>query len=252
MSEYWKSNAKHWCRFCKIYITDNKSTRNIHDSGTKHKENVERFLREQNQRGREKEAEAAKMNKQMEAIEKAAMEQYQKDIQAGLAQTSSSPASLASAGKVGAGKTGAGTSSPEASAKASKPNSASIATSGAAAKSSSEAEPSEAGSKSIARDETVGQPGEWETVEPPKPRQESERNPRKDEGGDHYVPGAEDDGGEADPEDLRSFKIEEKIYPVDSAQDEEDQDNGDGSSSVAVFKKRKAGASKPRNIRRKL
>lgn len=213
---------------------------------------MERFLREQNQRGREKEAEAAKMNKQMEAIEKAAMEQYQKDIQAGLAQTSSSPASLASAGKVGAGKTGAGTSSPEASAKASKPNSASIATSGAAAKSSSEAEPSEAGSKSIARDETVGQPGEWETVEPPKPRQESERNPRKDEGGDHYVPGAEDDGGEADPEDLRSFKIEEKIYPVDSAQDEEDQDNGDGSSSVAVFKKRKAGASKPRNIRRKL
>ncbi|CAJ0762325.1 17750_t:CDS:2, partial [Entrophospora sp. SA101] len=44
-SEYWISQKKHWCQYCKIYITDNKPSRNMHENGKKHKDNVEKFLR---------------------------------------------------------------------------------------------------------------------------------------------------------------------------------------------------------------
>ena len=103
------------------------------------------------------------------------------------------------------------------------------------------------------RDEAVGQPGEWETVEVPASRTtqnqgQEERDTKKDEGGNHYVPGADDEDEEVDPEDLRGFKIVEKTYPVEAELPGEDGED----SGAAVFKKRKAGASKPRNIRRKL
>ncbi|KAF8955789.1 WW domain binding protein 4, partial [Entomortierella lignicola] len=255
-AEYWKSNAKFWCRFCKIYITDNKSTRNIHDAGTKHKENVERFLREQNQRGRDKEAETNKMNKQMEAIEKAAMKQYQLDVEAGLVQPSGSSPTPTK-----------GAIAPSPVQKPPPPvllASSSSDTKKAATGSNSEpvAKPAaKAETKPTipvaSRDETVGQPGEWQTVEAPAPRPvskseqgENGQKKEKDEGGNHYIPGADDDEDEADPEDLRGFKIVEKTYPVEA-----DIPGGDGeteSTGAAVFKKRKGGASKPRNIRRKL
>ncbi|KAF9183335.1 hypothetical protein BGZ50_004285 [Haplosporangium sp. Z 11] len=267
-SDYWKSNAKFFCRFCKIYITDNKSvstttirnklsaafrTRNIHDSGTKHKENVERFLREQNQRSRDKETETAR----------AALKQYQLDVEAGLVQPSAS--------------------SPAAKSRKDSPASAPSATVAAESVSSkSESSPTILGSKkptastgsnsvpvaepkaSITKpvDETVGQPGEWQTVETPTPvrqstgqkhGQDTKPDGKKDEERSHYVPGADDDDGEADPEDLRGFKIVEKTYPIDDELVENnDVDGGESSAGAAMFKKRKAGTNKSRNIRRKL
>ncbi|KAI8601342.1 hypothetical protein EDD21DRAFT_374720 [Dissophora ornata] len=263
MSEYWKSNAKFWCRFCKIYITDNKSTRNIHDSGTKHKENVERFLREQNQRGRDKEAETARVNKQMEAIEKAALKQYQLDVDAGLVKPStSSPASTMGAAVQAtnaAPPPAPVTKDPSGSKPAlATPSPSSDSSSGPSADATgSNSEPVAAKAAIEAsvskRDEAVGQPGEWQTVEVPASRAtqnqgQGEKDTGKDEGGNHYVPGADDEDGEADPEDLRGFKIVEKTYPVEAELPGEDGED----SGAAVFKKRKAGASKPRNIRRKL
>ncbi|KAF9110392.1 hypothetical protein BGX27_006422 [Mortierella sp. AM989] len=228
VAEYWKSNAKFWCRFCKIYITDNKSTRNIHDSGTKHKENVERFLREQNQRGRDKEAETAKMNKQMEAIEKAAMRQYQLDVEAGLV----SPSGTSSASTKGT-KTPPAKVTPEQkpTPSASLLSSSSAGTKGAATGSNTEpvvapvakAEVAIPSTPTNAKDETVGQPGEWQTVEVPAPRLAQEdkgKNADGKEGGNHYVPGADDDDGEADPEDLHGFRIMEKTYPVEPKMDD--------------------------------
>ncbi|KAI7816875.1 hypothetical protein BC939DRAFT_467614 [Gamsiella multidivaricata] len=271
MAEYWKSNAKFWCRFCKIYITDNKSTRNIHDSGTKHKENVERFLREQNQRGKEKEAETARMNKQMEAIEKAAMRQYQLDVEAGLVQpNTSSPAFGSAKGPTTQDTKASSTSTAPVAAKAApsgvepsantQPSSKTTSKTGTGA-TGSNSEPLAAPksltetlqASNVARDENVGQPGEWQTVEVPAPRVthiQADNELRNNEGGNHYVPGADDDEDAVDPEDLRGFKIVEKTYPVDPDLPSEDG-NGE-SSGAAVFKKRKAGASKPRNIRRKV
>ncbi|KAI1321821.1 hypothetical protein EDD11_000097 [Mortierella claussenii] len=263
-SEYWKSNAKYWCRFCKLYITDNKSTRNIHDAGSKHKENVERFLREQNQRGREKEAETAKLNKQMEAIEKAAMKQYQLDVEAGLVKPSVGSLPFAA---VGASAKEPATSSPAPRLLAVTPSPAAEPVSGtapstekteeattAAAEPKGTLETTETTIATAPKDETVGQPGEWQTVEVPLHRSRPSEDSNSRDGvekraddGSHYVEGADDEGG-ADPEDLRGFKIVEKTYPVEADVGEENE-SGSGS---AVFKKRKAGATKPRNIRRKL
>lgn len=185
------------------------------------------------------------------------MEQYEQDIKAGLAQPTSSFTAQkkdqgASTASSGSGKTEPG--KPDAVASSKRAETSLAVGIVKESKPSSEQETHESEPKpTIARDETVGQPGEWQTVEAPvrKKQEPDDKIPRKDESGSHYVPGAEDDDGDADPEDLRSFKIEEKTYPVDSALHDEDGDNGDD-SGVAVFKKRKAGVSKSRNIRRKV
>ncbi|KAG0212098.1 hypothetical protein BGX28_006859 [Mortierella sp. GBA30] len=230
-------------------------TRNIHDSGVKHKENVERFLREQNQRSKDKDAETARMNKQMEAIERAAMKQYQLDVEAGLVNPSASVP----------------VPTPHKDSSTTVTVSTEMKTESSVKESSKVDDKKEAtGSNSVpvaaaettlsprrTKDETVGQPGEWQTVEVPTPTprvpekrgQGNRDDSRKDEGGNHYVPGADDEDGEADPEDLRGFKVVEKTYPVD---DDLGANEGEESTGGAVFKKRKGGASKPRNIRRKL
>ncbi|KAG0286996.1 Mismatch repair endonuclease pms2 [Linnemannia gamsii] len=255
-SEYWKSNAKFFCRFCKIYITDNKSTRGIHDQGTKHKENVERFLREQNQRGRDREAESARMDKQMDAIEKAAMKQYQLDVEAGLVQPSAAMQTK---------QAEATSSTTKPSGKDSEPTSTGLLKVSSTPAPESESRVNDtttdgsgkgktetgADAEAVAattpvkpkKDETIGQAGEWETVEAPAPKT-SQQSKDNSSGGGANVDDDEEVAG--NPEDLRRFKIVEKTYPVD-----DDDLAGEGEGS-AVFKKRKGGVGKPRNIRRKL
>lgn len=43
MSEYWVSQAKFHCKYCKVWIADNKPSRALHDSGLTHKRNIEVF-----------------------------------------------------------------------------------------------------------------------------------------------------------------------------------------------------------------
>lgn len=40
MTEFWKSNANYWCDICKVWMTDNVSTRATHEKGIAHKDNV--------------------------------------------------------------------------------------------------------------------------------------------------------------------------------------------------------------------
>lgn len=111
------------------------------------------------------------------------------------------------------------------------------------------------------KDETIGQPGAWETVEAPEPiassstsssKRDIDGNIKNEDGSEsHIVPGADDDEeGAADPEDLKGFKIVEKTYPVDGDEDELDGAAAEGSGG-SLFKKRKAGG-KAKNTRRKL
>ena len=44
MTEFWKSNANYWCDICKVWMTDNVSTRATHEKGIKHKENVAKSM----------------------------------------------------------------------------------------------------------------------------------------------------------------------------------------------------------------
>ncbi|KAI6136488.1 hypothetical protein F5141DRAFT_1074977 [Pisolithus sp. B1] len=45
MSEYWVSHKRHHCKYCNIYIADDKPSRTQHENGLRHKGNVERFVR---------------------------------------------------------------------------------------------------------------------------------------------------------------------------------------------------------------
>ena len=45
MSEYWVSNKKYYCTYCKIYIADDAPSRQQHENGLRHQGNKERFVR---------------------------------------------------------------------------------------------------------------------------------------------------------------------------------------------------------------
>jgi WW domain-binding protein 4 len=40
MTEYWVSQGKKWCDYCKIYIANNPSSLRNHEYGQRHKESV--------------------------------------------------------------------------------------------------------------------------------------------------------------------------------------------------------------------
>lgn len=74
MSEYWKSQAKFWCKFCKIYVTDNKISRQNHDNGKKHKDNVSMYLRDVDRRSKADEKKTEAMKREMAKIEAVRLE----------------------------------------------------------------------------------------------------------------------------------------------------------------------------------
>lgn len=80
MSEYWKSNAKKYCEYCKTWISDNKSSIAIHEGGKTHKEKVAEKLKSIRKRNDQKTAEEKKFNSEMAAIERAAMAAMEKDL----------------------------------------------------------------------------------------------------------------------------------------------------------------------------
>lgn len=45
MSEYWVSHKRYHCKYCNIYIADDKPSRQQHENGLRHKGNVERFVK---------------------------------------------------------------------------------------------------------------------------------------------------------------------------------------------------------------
>lgn len=45
-ADYWKSQGRKFCDFCKCWIADNKPSIDFHEGGKKHKENVSKRLKE--------------------------------------------------------------------------------------------------------------------------------------------------------------------------------------------------------------
>ncbi|XP_066287990.1 WW domain-binding protein 4-like isoform X2 [Branchiostoma lanceolatum] len=80
MSEFWKSQPRHFCEFCKCWIADNKPSRDFHEKGKRHKENVERRIKEV----REKSEEHWKVQQEnkdfLQQMEAAALKAAAKDI----------------------------------------------------------------------------------------------------------------------------------------------------------------------------
>lgn len=81
MADYWKSQGRKFCDFCKCWIADNKPSIDFHEGGKKHKENVSKRLKEIHKNS----AKQAKQNKKIEndikKMENAAMAAYLKDVE---------------------------------------------------------------------------------------------------------------------------------------------------------------------------
>ncbi|ORY79309.1 hypothetical protein BCR35DRAFT_97119 [Leucosporidium creatinivorum] len=69
MSEYWVSRDKYWCKYCKIFIADDKPSRILHETGLKHKGNYERFIRDIYKRGEKDQKEKAEEAREIARIE---------------------------------------------------------------------------------------------------------------------------------------------------------------------------------------
>jgi len=101
MSEYWVSHKKYFCKYCNIYIADDVPSRRQHESGLRHKGNVERFVRGLYKEGSKRKQDLEEEKREMARIEQAAQAAHAGDVAAGLVKPGSSssvPARSASAG----------------------------------------------------------------------------------------------------------------------------------------------------------
>ncbi|XP_048775808.1 WW domain-binding protein 4-like [Ostrea edulis] len=80
MSEYWKSQPRKFCEYCKCWITDNKPSVDFHEKGKKHQENVKRKIDEVRKKGITDAKKQEKLEDDLEKMEKAALEAFKKDL----------------------------------------------------------------------------------------------------------------------------------------------------------------------------
>lgn len=80
MAEYWKSQPKKLCEFCKCWITDNRASIEFHERGKKHKENVQKRIQEVQKKGKETSQAQKQLQMDLAAIEAAALKAYEKDL----------------------------------------------------------------------------------------------------------------------------------------------------------------------------
>lgn len=82
MADYWKSQAKKFCEFCKCWIADNKPSIEFHEKGKRHKENAAKRLSEISKKSRQEHQKNLKVDVEMKKMEEAALKAYMKDVEA--------------------------------------------------------------------------------------------------------------------------------------------------------------------------
>ncbi|XP_069826680.1 WW domain-binding protein 4 [Dendropsophus ebraccatus] len=80
MADYWKSQPKKFCTYCKCWIADNKPSIEFHERGKNHKENVIKKISEIKQKSMAKAKEDEKKSKEFAAMEEAALKAYEEDL----------------------------------------------------------------------------------------------------------------------------------------------------------------------------
>ncbi|KAH0827810.1 major facilitator superfamily domain-containing protein [Lanmaoa asiatica] len=90
MSEYWVSHKRYHCKYCNIYIADDKPSRQQHENGLRHKGNVERFVRGLYKEGEKRVREREEEKGIMASVGRAAEVAYALDVASGRGGTSSS------------------------------------------------------------------------------------------------------------------------------------------------------------------
>ncbi|XP_060724462.1 WW domain-binding protein 4 [Tachysurus vachellii] len=87
MADYWKSQPKKFCQYCKCWIADNKPSVEFHERGKNHKQNVTDKIEEIKKKSTEKAKKDEKMSKEFAAMEEAALKAYEKDMKRLKAET---------------------------------------------------------------------------------------------------------------------------------------------------------------------
>ncbi|XP_033224388.1 WW domain-binding protein 4 [Belonocnema kinseyi] len=81
MADYWKSQGRKFCDFCKCWLADNKPSIEFHEGGKKHKENVEKKLKEIRKNSTKQAKQQKKFEDDIQKMESAAMAAYLKDVE---------------------------------------------------------------------------------------------------------------------------------------------------------------------------
>ncbi|KAJ8676718.1 hypothetical protein QAD02_012505 [Eretmocerus hayati] len=81
MADYWKSQDRKYCDFCKCWIADNKPSIQFHENGKRHKENVTKRVKEIHKNSVKQAKQQKKFENDIEKMEKAAMAAYLKDVE---------------------------------------------------------------------------------------------------------------------------------------------------------------------------
>jgi len=95
MTEYWKSNTRKYCEYCKCWFADNRASIDFHEMGKNHKDNVQRKLAEIARQGKVDHENRLQANDFFRQMEEAALSAYKNDISANPDMTGASFAQLA-------------------------------------------------------------------------------------------------------------------------------------------------------------
>ncbi|KAF9413275.1 hypothetical protein HW555_008441 [Spodoptera exigua] len=79
-TEYWKSQARKYCEFCKCWFADNKVSISFHENGKRHKENVQKHISQLSKKSAKEFKQKEKIDDDMKKMEAAAMAAYLNDI----------------------------------------------------------------------------------------------------------------------------------------------------------------------------
>jgi WW domain-binding protein 4 len=80
MTEFWVSQAKHYCKYCSCWIAGNKQTIKMHEGQIGHKIKMENFFKDKRIGKQNAERDEHNNKKAMAEIERAAQQQYQQDL----------------------------------------------------------------------------------------------------------------------------------------------------------------------------
>ncbi|XP_037617691.1 WW domain-binding protein 4 [Sebastes umbrosus] len=80
MADYWKSQPRKFCQYCKCWIADNKPSVEFHERGKNHKENVAAKISEIKKKSIDKAKQEERESKEFKAMEEAALKAYEEDL----------------------------------------------------------------------------------------------------------------------------------------------------------------------------
>ena len=107
MTEFWVSNAKHYCKYCKVWMQGDRVSIRNHESGKRHQEALLEFKKERSEAKRGAALDERELQKQLREIEKAAAAAVDQDLASGAVRFSEKVSGAFVASRYGGSSRGA-------------------------------------------------------------------------------------------------------------------------------------------------